>query len=35
LASPARKTGRLMVEIDLNEGLPEVLDIEWRGHHIK
>jgi hypothetical protein len=35
LAAPARKMGRIMVEIDIHEGLPEVLDIEWRGHHIK
>jgi len=35
LTALARKMGRIMVEIDIHEGLPKVLDIEWRGRHIK
>jgi hypothetical protein len=35
LAAPERKMGRILVEIDIHEGLPEVLDIEWRGRHIR
>jgi hypothetical protein len=35
LTSPLRKIGRVLVEIDIHEGLPEVLDIDWRGRHYK
>jgi hypothetical protein len=33
--SPSRKFGRVLVEIDIHEGLPELLDIDWRGRHHK
>jgi len=29
LVNSARKVGRIFVEVDIHEGLPEVLDIEW------
>jgi hypothetical protein len=29
--SPSRKFGRVLVEIDIHEGLPELLDIDWCG----
>jgi hypothetical protein len=35
LQNSSRKLGRILVEIDIHEGLPKILDIEWRGHHIK
>jgi hypothetical protein len=35
LQNTSRKLGRILVEVDLHEGLPEVMDIEWRGRHIK
>jgi hypothetical protein len=31
LNSPLRKMGRVLVEIDITAGLPEKLEIEWRG----
>jgi hypothetical protein len=34
LESTSRKMGRVLVEMDIHGGLPEVLDIEWRGRHI-
>jgi hypothetical protein len=30
LVTPSRKVGRILVELDIHCGLPEVLDIEWR-----
>jgi len=35
LQNTSRKMGRILVEVDIHEGLPEVMDIEWCGHHIK
>lgn len=35
LKKSSRKMGRIFMEIDIHEGLPEVLDIEWHGRHIK
>jgi hypothetical protein len=35
MESPARKVGRILVEIDIHEGLMEMIDIEWRGRHTK
>jgi hypothetical protein len=35
MESPARKVGRILVEIDIHEGLTEMMDIEWRGRHTK
>jgi hypothetical protein len=34
-SNPSRKIGRILVEIDIHEGLPKVLDIDWRGRHYK
>jgi hypothetical protein len=34
LENSSRKMGRILVEMDIHGGLPEVLDIEWRGRHI-
>jgi len=28
-----RKVGRILVEVGLHGGLPEVIDIEWRGRY--
>jgi hypothetical protein len=33
LAASARKVGRVLVELDIHQGLSETLDIEWRGKH--
>jgi hypothetical protein len=33
LASSDRKMAKIMVELDIHAGLPEVLNIDWRGHH--
>ena len=35
LSNADRKVGRILVAIDIHEGLLKMLDIEWRGHHIK
>jgi hypothetical protein len=35
LQNSSRKVGRIFVELDIHEGLLEVLGIEWRGRHIK
>jgi hypothetical protein len=35
LSSPNRKVGRILVSIDIHEGLPELMEIEWRGRHTK
>jgi hypothetical protein len=35
LLDSSRKVGKILVEIDIHEGLPKVLDIECRGRHIK
>jgi hypothetical protein len=35
LTDATRKMGKILVELDIHEGLPEVLDIEWRGRHHK
>jgi hypothetical protein len=34
LTAPVRKVGRILVEMDIHCGLPEVLEIEWRGRKI-
>jgi hypothetical protein len=31
LTSPVRKVCRILVEMDISRGLPETLEIEWRG----
>jgi hypothetical protein len=31
LTGPNKKMARLLVELDIHEGLLETLDIEWRG----
>jgi hypothetical protein len=33
--SPSRKFQRVLVEIDIHEGHPELLDIDWRLRHHK
>jgi hypothetical protein len=35
LTDATRKMGKILVELDIHEGLHEVLDIEWTGHHHK
>jgi hypothetical protein len=35
LQNTSRKVGRILVEVDIHEGLPEIMDIEWRGRHTK
>jgi hypothetical protein len=32
LIGPDKKLARILVEIDIHEGLLETLDIYWRGH---
>jgi hypothetical protein len=32
LAGPDKKLARILVELDIHEGLLETLDIDWRGH---
>jgi hypothetical protein len=34
LTGPMRKMGRVLVEMDICAGLPEILEIEWRGRKI-
>jgi hypothetical protein len=35
LTNSTKKMGRIFVEMNIHEGLLEVLDIEWRGRHTK
>jgi hypothetical protein len=30
-----RKVGKVLVELDIHDGLPEAIDIEWRGRRGK
>jgi hypothetical protein len=32
IATPAKKVARVLVELDIHEGLLESIDIEWRNH---
>jgi hypothetical protein len=34
LVAPSRKVGKILVEIDIHIGLPEVMEIEWRGWRV-
>jgi hypothetical protein len=34
LTAPVRKMGRVLVEMDIYCGLPETIEIEWRGRRI-
>jgi hypothetical protein len=34
LAAASRKVGRVLVEMDVHQGLPATLEIEWRGRRI-
>jgi hypothetical protein len=34
LSAASRKVGRIMVEMDIHLGLPETIEIEWRGRRI-
>jgi hypothetical protein len=34
LAGPSRKMGRVLVEMDISAGLPEILEITWRGRKL-
>jgi hypothetical protein len=34
LSAPNRKMGKILVEMDIHGGLPELLEIEWRGRRI-
>jgi hypothetical protein len=34
LTDPAWKVGRILVEMDIHCGLPETIDIEWRGRRL-
>jgi hypothetical protein len=34
LRALVRKVGKILVEIDIHGGLPEVLEVEWRGQRI-
>jgi hypothetical protein len=34
LSTPSRKVGKILVEIDIHCGLPETLEIEWRGRRV-
>jgi len=34
LNAPVRKMGRVLVEMEIFCGLPETLEIEWRGQRI-
>jgi hypothetical protein len=34
LSAASRKVGRILVEMDIHLGLPEVIEIEWRGRRI-
>jgi hypothetical protein len=34
LSGPLRKMGRVLVEIDITSGLPETLEIDWRGRKL-
>jgi hypothetical protein len=31
MKAPSRKMGKILVEINIHEGLPEVMEIDWRG----
>jgi hypothetical protein len=35
LTAPNKKVARIFVELDIHEGLQELIDIEWRGHTIR
>jgi hypothetical protein len=34
LSATSRKIGKILVEMDVHGGLPELLEIEWRGKRI-
>jgi hypothetical protein len=34
LLTPSRKMGKILVEMDVHGGLPELLEIDWRGCRI-
>jgi hypothetical protein len=34
LCGPVRKIGKVLVEMDISSGLPETLEIKWRGRKI-
>ena len=33
IATPTKMVAKVLVELDIHEGLLESIDIEWRGHH--
>jgi hypothetical protein len=35
LEAPIKRVARVLVELDIHEGLHESIDIEWRGHTIR
>jgi hypothetical protein len=34
MSTPSRNMGKILVEIDIHGGLPEIMEIEWRGRRI-
>jgi hypothetical protein len=34
LSASSRKIGKILVEMDIHCGLPEVIEIEWRGRRV-
>jgi hypothetical protein len=34
MKAPSRKMGKILVEIDIHGGLPEIMEIDWRGRRI-
>ena len=34
LSASSRKIGKILVEMDIHSGLPEVIEIEWRGRRV-